>query len=312
MEFTINRKTTAPGVILTSPKNNTFITGTDIKPTLSWQLSYNGPNVGNISYDVFVDINPIPINKIASGIKSTQYALTEPLTNDQTFYWRVIPRLDDIEGYCQSGIWTFATISTDPGFGIDLIIDQENLRFKPGETGIIDFTINNHANITDTITITIVSREFDINDIELNLETFTIPASGSEKGSITLNIQENVEEKSYQISLTASSLGAINYGQNVKTTKEFSIIISKQSDESTDKTDNTFLLGAVLGVILIILILLILIFMKLKSKQKPSKSPPSKDVPKVKRPGQIRKVNKIQNQRSKNIKNKRNSMKRRK
>jgi hypothetical protein len=87
---------------LQAPKNNSIVTTDMIE--LSW--SSITEELEDVTYDILLDtVNP------PKHLEKEDYTFTnlvvDKLVNDQTYYWTVIPKTIDGDGFCLSGIWSF-------------------------------------------------------------------------------------------------------------------------------------------------------------------------------------------------------------
>jgi hypothetical protein len=62
-------------------------------------------------YDVYMDTDPNTKKKQVIDHNDTEYTVTVEIK--QTYYWKVIPWLGDVEGECFSGIWRFDVVFDD-------------------------------------------------------------------------------------------------------------------------------------------------------------------------------------------------------
>jgi len=101
-----------PRVILWSPENGSIIQTKSVK--LSWMLE--DWKLTNVSYDIYFDtINPPAVNQ--TGIINTSLNIND-LSNSETYFWKVIPRIGTINGSCLSGIWSFTVDIPKPSVNL--------------------------------------------------------------------------------------------------------------------------------------------------------------------------------------------------
>ncbi len=91
-----------PFCTLFNPINREIINNLEIN--LTWTTNFTKPEM--ITYDIYFDTNPNPIKLIGEKINDTKYFLNY-LKNGKTYYWKVVPYLDNLRGNCSSGVWNF-------------------------------------------------------------------------------------------------------------------------------------------------------------------------------------------------------------
>lgn len=79
--------------------------GISLTPQLSWEC--NGNNNYNVRFDVYLDTNNQPNNKLVSEYSSWNYTISNPLEENKTYYWKICAKND--KGECESNIWRFTT-----------------------------------------------------------------------------------------------------------------------------------------------------------------------------------------------------------
>jgi hypothetical protein len=108
-EYVINVDIPRPPIIkkpkleLLSPNNNSKITKTSVE--LSWEVIKNYHP--SIIFDIKLGTHNPPQDIIEKDYNVT-HLIVDQLENEQTYYWTVIPRLNNINGTCLSGIWAFS------------------------------------------------------------------------------------------------------------------------------------------------------------------------------------------------------------
>jgi N-acetylneuraminic acid mutarotase len=113
-------------VYLLSPANNSIIKTSYVD--LTWTLENS--NINGVIYEVYFDDENPPVNKLGSNLSETSKSI-ENLSNGQTYYWTVIPKVDNITGTCLSGIWSFI---------VDIPLPRTILK-TPGNNSIITSTL---------------------------------------------------------------------------------------------------------------------------------------------------------------------------
>jgi hypothetical protein len=262
-KFSVDSKVIAPAVNLKTPKDNEIFT--DINPSFTWELVYSGPKTSGFSYMLLLDTRPNPANVIFSDLSVTEYNPIAELANDKTYYWRVIPFVDNIQGRCLSGIWSFKKVSIFPEFNITLELDTTDHKVSPGQEIRVEFSVTNLGTANDTIVITFQSAEIDKNDISIDQNLFLLPSHGFDTGIMTISIPKSIDYKSYTITITASSQGAIDFDEDVKVSKDIQIEVVEK-----DSADGLEFLG-VLITFIVVVVILILLYIVMRSKKSPKK-----------------------------------------
>ncbi len=263
-EFTIDleKQESSPTVVLEGPKNNSIIITQ--QPTLSWKLTSNSSNSneGMLSYTVILDDIPNPAQIINNSLTSTNFKLGQHLEFNKTYYWRVIPYRGRIEGICLSGIWTFNTSAITPEFGIELTLSKVKSRSEPGRKIELNFVIKNLATVKDMIKISFISPELQEN-IEIDPTSFELLPGEDSTGKIILNIPDDIQTKTYEITLVATSVVASKYGSEISTYKVITIEISKPEKQGLD----LMMLALPIVIIITIVISMILVLKQLRKKK---------------------------------------------
>ncbi len=118
--FKVNTSFPYPEVKLIAPEDGSIISS--LKVRLSWELYYEGTE--DVTYDVYFDTDNDPI-LLSRNIITTHHILDMNLENGQTYYWTVIPRIEEKMGLCTSGVWSFS-INTNVPFPRVELISPEN------------------------------------------------------------------------------------------------------------------------------------------------------------------------------------------
>jgi hypothetical protein len=110
-----------PQVKLWGPPNGSIIPTTLVE--LSWFLV--NKNLVGVEYDLFLDtINP-PIARREANLTDTHFKIFD-LIDGETYYWTVIPKLEDEIGWCDSGVWSFSINTSVPFPKVQLISPENN------------------------------------------------------------------------------------------------------------------------------------------------------------------------------------------
>jgi hypothetical protein len=196
----------APEVKLISPIHNLTINQTSI--ILSWAVqNLNASVIERVLFDVYLDTNEIPRKIIRSDYPYNNITIqVEPNT---TYYWTIIPYLDEFPGICVDWVWNF-TIDLDfiSFFGVELNMTEPEINVKTGKVAIYNFTIRNTGNIVDKfrLTLSFLGDNELVNYTEIEILNVTLQSQFYSKINITFNIPLNYTSKNDTMILTASSI----------------------------------------------------------------------------------------------------------
>jgi hypothetical protein len=73
---------------------------------LSWSLNLGSQNLQGVMYDIYLDTKNPPQKLIAQNENSTNLWIKD-LENEHRYYWTVVPKYNDLNGTCISGVWWF-------------------------------------------------------------------------------------------------------------------------------------------------------------------------------------------------------------
>ena len=107
---------TLPKVKLMRPKNNSIIPTTFVE--LSWFLENR--DLLNVNYSIYLDTVDPPSTIVETGYMATRI-LIDALSDGETYYWTVIPKVGVVDGWCDSGVWTFSVDTNIPVPSVTLI-----------------------------------------------------------------------------------------------------------------------------------------------------------------------------------------------
>jgi hypothetical protein len=265
--------TVKPEVTLQSPLNGIKISNTSIE--LSWVP--DDPKMNDILYDIyFQSITPPKI--FIENITNTSLII-DNLQNGETYYWKVIPKLNNVKGKCASGLWWFV---------VD--IPQDEIIFKISIAGIN--LISLYQDEEKNITLIITNLGTNKDNIELNVKSGKLSDFLSLDNHSNLGLNSNTYDQrilkiqlsnetqpgTYEIVITATSL---NSRGKIKETHIITIEIKEKEIEQngnkpngpqineTPQNPGDFKYDLILFSILIIIIIIILVvfFIILKKKK---------------------------------------------
>ncbi len=254
-----------PRAILLSPSNAMTINETTVE--LKWELE--DASMEGVIYDVFFG-NISPPGILKSNITTTTF-IVENLEDRKTYYWKIIPKIDDIEGTCSTGLWFFKVelIKDNEVFKIN-ITGPESISLNPGENKSIILTIQNLGTVEDMIKLELdagkLSEYITLNDLSI----LTLNSNSIGKRTLEINLSEAAEPGNYEIIITAIS---INSGEIERDNHKIIIEIKEPIDTIPDESDqksskksaNTTLI--ILIIIVSIIIIIIVIFVTISKRK---------------------------------------------
>jgi hypothetical protein len=276
-QFKIDIDIEIPTVELISPINNSDISSTT--PVLLWTSSFSEPNL--LSYDIYLNESLDSNVALKVGHFETSYIPEEPLNRGQIYYWTVVPIAHlaegNVIGKCLSGIWNFKveTAEFNQTFGVDLTLQDPQLKVKPGGSIETNISVINSGNNVDLFEVEINLGDLDANYI-LERENQALALNSSEKITLKLRIEvfENVIEQDYSIYIKAVSIGASSQKKNVSIVKSITIEVLQDEDKNgkskSQPGSNLFLW---IGLIIIAVIVVIIVFILISRKKKPEEAP---------------------------------------
>jgi hypothetical protein len=93
-----------PIVTLQSPANGTVMPATYMK--LSWILDLGTQKLSGVTYNVYLDTVEPPQKLLVEDEINTSLWVQD-LENEQRYYWTVMPKYNNLNGTCLSGVWWF-------------------------------------------------------------------------------------------------------------------------------------------------------------------------------------------------------------
>lgn len=256
-----------PKVILLSPPHTMSVNETTLE--LIWELE--DTSIEGVVYDLFFD-NVNPPNLFYENITNTNF-IVDNLTDGETYYWRVIPKVNSVKGICSSGIWWFKVdlakkIET---YKINLT-GPEAISLNQWENKSIILTITNLGNVEDIIKLDLQLGNLSKYIVLNNYSMLNLPSKGFDTRTLNIILFETVEPGLYEIFITAIS---VNSGEQEKVTHKITIEIKGNGNgpdgkrdvdkESKDWLRNMYL---ILIIVIIIIILLIIAFIMIKRKKR--------------------------------------------
>ncbi len=257
---------TIPEVKLLRPYNNETINKTSIM--LSWKLAnLNASDIERVLFDVYLDTSPIPSNLVISEYLDQNITVTE-LKDNTTYYWIVIPYLDEFQGICIDWVWNFTIdLNFTSLFGVELSMTEKELSIEAGVPKVFNFTIKNTGNIVDKFRLSLWFRENNtlLNYTILEVNNITLQSLYYTRINLTFNIPKNYTSTKDTMILKAESIigpALTNITRNITILGiEGSPVVDAPAKIPESFMNMLLFLIIILIVIAVILIILIMILM---------------------------------------------------
>lgn len=226
-----------------------------MQPTLKWLVDVPDGATGEVKFDVYLGKEAGSVSSYdtstleSSGIKDSSYE-TRPLEDNETYYWTVVPFLNDVEGICISGTWSFQ-VNTSFDIIREVTVNSMNTSntMNPGERKNITFEIKNTGNNAETVTVSVDPGTLPGTLIFDPSGNYLIEPGKSIELSLEIIIDNDAESGFYTFDVVVNS----SDGEPLKTS-EFQVVVL---DQGTDEPSSP--LSSVLIIIIIIILALILI-----------------------------------------------------
>ncbi|MCK5559590.1 MAG: hypothetical protein KAJ51_03315, partial [Thermoplasmata archaeon] len=197
-----------PKVRLWGPPNGSIVSTTAIK--LIWKLI--NKELLNVTYDIYFDTVYPPTQINRSDINSTSL-LIEGLTNGETYYWTVLPRLGILNGSCISGVWSFEVDIAIPSV---ILIAPENSTKDQSVIPTFEWSVNYTGSRVLTFDIYLSTDEDPKLEIKDHSNTYYSPESALENN------------KTYYWKIVPNASGVIGHESVL-----WSFTVGGQKNEST-------------------------------------------------------------------------------
>ena len=193
--FTVNTTQQYPQTFLISPLDGAILNETSVN--LSWSSNY--PASEGLVFHVYLGTS-IPEMNVTGQTQRTWHILHN-LTDNTSYYWKVVPEMDAMEGLCNSGIRTFDTdTSFQPVYDLELRIDVDSINIAQGENATIKITLENTGNVPMIVFLRTsgVISEY----IKLDEELF-LPVGGNLSRTATLANTRILAANTYELTVEA-------------------------------------------------------------------------------------------------------------
>ncbi len=147
--FTINRSTAETEIGYLSPANGAIINTTSLN--LTWQV-FN-ESEGEMQFEIYFGDSRDILSKI--GTTRDRFFPLEELRENITYYWKVTPFMNGIQGRSNDGVWSFAILKNFTAiYTISWSVDGDIFTPDKGVTAFsFNLTVNNTGNNANTIRI---------------------------------------------------------------------------------------------------------------------------------------------------------------
>ncbi len=281
----IPKDVAAPMVTLMEPLNRS---NTDLTPDLEWELKVKtGLGIWTPFFNIFLsntsDIDTYNGTHYVTTNEESTFNLDMGLVNGTVYYWKVVPYLSVVGtdivkmGTCSVGYYEFTALSgfrSQRDFNFLAEFDQVNATYLPGETLIIEVTLQNIGNNLDYY-------ELDPND-EWNYSGFDVESIGlfpSQSRVITLSfpLMHNISLGNYTLNITIKSIETdeVKYINETFQVIAVRVVTDDDTDDDSDNEetddDEGYFSGLWLliwiGLALIIILLLIILIKRKKDDE---------------------------------------------
>lgn len=242
--FNINMNVLHPETTHLAPLNGTIVTVRSVN--LSWEC-FN-PTMSDVSYRVLWGREKGNLSNTC--LTNDTWLLFEGLDDNTTYFWKVVPVADLVEGICFSGIWTFRINTTFlPVYDLLLQAIPKHVNITQGENASFNFTLTNLGNTPVKVQLSVKGP----------LARYTV--LGNEKlvpAGSTVTVMVTVTDTAILAPNTYGLILEVTYPEGVKEHRVSVTIMSGSGDsESRDATDK---MGTTTWALLAALLVIILVF----------------------------------------------------
>jgi parallel beta-helix repeat protein len=253
-----------PEVKLLGPLHNDRINISTV--TLSWTvLNLNQSALERVLFDVYFDTSEVPRKIIRSDYLNNN--LTIQVEDNTTYYWTVIPYLDDFSGKCIDFVWNFTIdLNFTSIFGVILNMLESDLIIHSGKNSTFNFTIENVGNVVDkfSITLAFLNDNEIVNYTIIEFDNITLQSLRNSMINITFNIPLNYTRNNDTMIIFASSMispANTFISRNLTIIGKSPIPVEEVTEKIPDELITLlFWLIIIMIVIIIILIIFIMLF----------------------------------------------------
>ena len=195
--FTVSTSAPIPKVTYKAPLDNSIINTTSV--ILEW--SFQNPLEEVLNFNVYLADAADNLSMIATT-KNVTYQLTN-LTDNTTYYWKVIPWSENITGISLSGVWNF---TVRKGFvrsyGLEIRSSLQYFNITRGTIGRFDLNITNTGNQPERVLLSIES--WLLTSVVLNVSELNIVHGDVGYFQLMISIDESTVISDYDVVIIAS------------------------------------------------------------------------------------------------------------
>jgi hypothetical protein len=229
-------------------------------------VSYNALEFGN--ENIILDQNSITLFPLESKVIGIE--INVPISHEVKLYDCIINisslgAIDDGQTMFSVDGFLINVLKSSIKYGVNLTFEKTIYEIKQGESGSMRLNIKNTGTINDIYEIKLVSEDFSISNFEV-ITNISIKTGAIDSALLNITVPEDQATKSYDITISIISQGALKINQNTSDTKTFELIVL---NEKKDKSQEDSLLFLWI-IILIIIVTAIILFFYFKNKKKSS------------------------------------------
>jgi len=262
--FSIDTSIRIPTLKLSYPLNNITINTTDVN--LSWEVVQ--PGLGDQIFHIYGGSSEDALGEIFVTEKTWHYL--EDLNDNSTYYWRVIPFSDSVEGKCLSGVWRFSiNTSYEGGKNLTVIPDVERLEMVKGKGIGFNITLINNDLVPLNVTINVTGIFSDM--VNISRSVHVIPGTLQ---SMRVNITgtSNLSAGDYNLTLVFRYLDRTEVIIIPVTIKEDKTVNGDDDDDDHDgDTDKSMFfdnISVIVGMVVLALALAVILYFALRKRRK--------------------------------------------
>ena len=242
--FNVNTNVLYPETTHLAPLNGTIIT--ERAANLTWEC-FN-PTMKDILYRVLFGMERDNLSVV--GLTNDTWLMLDGLDDNTTYYWRIVPVAELVEGKCLSGIWSFRiNITFVPTYDILVEASQGHVNITQGENATFNFTLTNLGN---TPIIALLAVKGHLARYAVLKGEMLVPAGTTVKVNMTITDTDILAPNIYELTLE------VTYPKGVKEHR-VTLTISSESG-GDDGKDTSAIMEPTTGILLAALLLIMIIF----------------------------------------------------
>ena len=258
--FNIDTKIYVPEVTLHSPLNGSVLNS--MEANLTWEAV--NPTENELMFNIYVGTSKEGLS-LNGTTKGNRYLLGS-LKENTTYYWKVIPLAETLQGKCTSGTWHFSVNTTfEIFYNITVEIDIEELEIVQGENASFNITLINYGNVPTLVELSGSGIIYGILDLP---KTVTLQKGESHKVLATINRTSSIYPDLYELNLEITYLGGFeSFVIPVNITSAYKPIVDDNESETVKRSSDPNLLFYIIGITVLFVILAIGAFLIIRKKR---------------------------------------------